>query len=91
MPARPGAGRPSKGARRLLTTRPPLDLAEEVMAAAERQGLNWSDYIANVLAEKHGRACPTPPASSGGPATDDRLAVRPAAITGPGKAEDPAP
>jgi len=31
------------------------------MATAESQGLTWSDYIANVLAEKHGWALPYPP------------------------------
>jgi len=47
-------GRPSKGDRALLLTRPPIELAQAVRAEAERQNLSYSDYIANVLAAAHG-------------------------------------
>ncbi|WP_193614317.1 hypothetical protein [Nocardioides lijunqiniae] len=46
-------GRPSKGDRHLFQSRVPRDLAETVMDEAERLGLNYSDYIAAVLAAKH--------------------------------------
>lgn len=47
-------GRPGKGDRVPLLTRPPLDLARAVRAEAERLDLSYSDYIANVLAAAHG-------------------------------------
>jgi hypothetical protein len=47
-------GRPSKGNRATLLTRPPVALVEAVRAEAERQDLSYSDYIANVLAAAHG-------------------------------------
>lgn len=49
-----GPGRPSKGDRKLLTTRPPRALADVICGEADRLGLTWSDYIANVLAQAHG-------------------------------------
>ncbi len=55
MQRRPAqGGRPSKGRRAPLLTRPPAALAEAVRAEAERLDMTYSDYIANVLAEKHG-------------------------------------
>jgi hypothetical protein len=55
MNRRPSSGgRPSKGNRRPLLTRPPAALADAVRAEAERLDLSYSDYVANVLAEKHG-------------------------------------
>ena len=47
-------GRPSKGDRGHLVSRPPAALDRAVRDEAERQGLYVSDYIANVLAEKLG-------------------------------------
>lgn len=47
-------GRPSKGDRAPLLTRPPLELAQAVRAEAERLDLSYSDYIANILAATHG-------------------------------------
>lgn len=55
MARRPGSGgRPSKGDRSTLITRPPTPLAEAVRNEAERQGLSYSDYVANILAAAHG-------------------------------------
>jgi len=47
-------GRPSKGNRATLLTRPPVELVEAVRAEAERLDLSYSDYIANILAAAHG-------------------------------------
>ncbi|MGZ4524769.1 MAG: hypothetical protein ACXVXO_15380 [Mycobacteriaceae bacterium] len=47
-------GRPSKGDRAPLLTRPPIELAQAVRAEAERLDLSYSDYIANILAAAHG-------------------------------------
>lgn len=47
-------GRPSKGERGHLVSRPPADLDQAVREEADRLGLYVSDYIANVLAEKLG-------------------------------------
>ncbi len=55
MPRRPATGgRPSKGDRGQLMTRPPAKLADAVRAEAERLDLSYSDYIANILAREHG-------------------------------------
>lgn len=55
MTRRPATGgRPSKGNREPLLTRAPADLAQVVRDEAERLGLSYSEYIANVLADKHG-------------------------------------
>ncbi len=55
MARRPASGgRPSKGERAQLLTRPPLPLAQAVRAEAERLDLSYSDYIANILAAAHG-------------------------------------
>jgi hypothetical protein len=55
MARRPASGgRPSKGNRAPLLTRPPVELVEAVRAEAERLDLSYSDYIANVLAAAHG-------------------------------------
>lgn len=50
---RASGGRPSKGVREQLLTRAPADLAQAVRDEAERLGLTYSDYIANVLAAAH--------------------------------------
>ncbi len=55
MARRPATGgRPSKGKRQPLLTRAPAELAQVVRNEADRLGLSYSDYIANVLADKHG-------------------------------------
>jgi len=55
MRRRPASGgRPHKGDRSTLITRPPTPLAEAVRDEAERQGLSYSDYVANILAAAHG-------------------------------------
>lgn len=55
MARRPATGgRPSKGNREPLLTRAPADLAQVVRDEADRLGLSYSDYIANVLADRHG-------------------------------------
>ena len=56
-------GRPSKGNRRLLGSRVPLGLADDVEQAAERLGMSISDYLADLIASAHGH----PPVSSTGP------------------------
>ncbi len=55
MARRPATGgRPSKGNREPLLTRAPPALAQAVRDEADRLGLSYSEYIANVLADKHG-------------------------------------
>ena len=51
---RASGGRPSKGNREALLTRTHPDLAAAVRDEADRLGLTFSDYIANVLADRHG-------------------------------------
>jgi hypothetical protein len=63
----PGAGRPSKGQRKVMATRVPLEIAELVTAEAERLDLAFSDVIANALAEHFG----LPPVTS--PAGEDQM------------------
>lgn len=52
---RPSGGRPSKGDRDLLVTRPAHALGDIVRARAAEQELTISEYIATVLAEVHKR------------------------------------
>lgn len=47
-------GRPHKGPRHSVITRLPIALAELVFAAAERNEMSRSDYVAAVLAARHG-------------------------------------
>lgn len=47
-------GRKSKGLREPILTRVAADLAEAVREQAEAQGLTVNDYVANLLAERHG-------------------------------------
>ena len=55
MDKRTRIGRPSKGARDVLVTRPALALGEVVRARAEREGYDSiSEYIAAVLAVHEG-------------------------------------
>ena len=55
MARAPGrGGRHTKGPRTQLMTRTPVELAESVKDEAERLGLTFSDYIANLLAKEHG-------------------------------------
>jgi len=49
-----GSGRRSKGPRDVFTTRIPTPLADQLRADAERQDLSYSDFLANVVAEKYG-------------------------------------
>ena len=46
-----GGGRPSKGQRELLGTRPALRLAEAARARADELGLSMSDYLATLIAQ----------------------------------------
>lgn len=59
-------GRPSKGARGHLVTRPHTELDALVRASAHALGMSVSDYLAWKLAEVHGRPelAPPPPDSS---------------------------
>ena len=50
----PGSGRKSKGPRDVFTTRLPTALGDLVRADAERVDLSYSDYMANLVAEKYG-------------------------------------
>ncbi len=56
-------GRPSKGDRGHIVTRPPLAVDEAVRDAADAAGLSISDYVANVLAEKLGLPLVAPTAT----------------------------
>lgn len=59
-------GRPSKGNRSTLITRPPAELADAVRDEAERLGLTYSDYIANLLAAAHSFPPVVAPSDPGG-------------------------
>lgn len=50
----PGAGRPSKGDRHLLATRPPRLVADLIIERANQAGASYSEYIAAVLADHVG-------------------------------------
>jgi hypothetical protein len=54
MPRRSNGGRPSKGDRDLLVTRPARPLGDVVRARADEAGLTISEYVAVVLAHAHG-------------------------------------
>ncbi|MBX9244635.1 hypothetical protein ICW40_07405 [Actinotalea ferrariae] len=54
MAKRGQGGRPSKGDRDQIITRPARPVGDAVRAAADAQGMTISDYIARVLAELHG-------------------------------------
>ncbi|GAB3682876.1 hypothetical protein GCM10028814_20430 [Angustibacter aerolatus] len=47
-------GRPSKGDRDQILTRPPRALGDAVRAHAEELGMTVSDYVATLLADAHG-------------------------------------
>ena len=53
MERRPSRGRPSKGDRDVIITRPARPLGDVVRAQAEASGLSISEYVATVLAEVH--------------------------------------
>lgn len=57
-------GRPHKGKRHLFQTRVPQNLADIVMDQAAANGLNYSDYLASVIAKAHNY--PDPVVSRGG-------------------------
>ena len=56
-----GGGRPNKGSRDLLVTRPASELAAVVRQRAAELDMTISDYVATILAETHGmpHAAPT--------------------------------
>ncbi|MDQ2850806.1 MAG: toxin-antitoxin system [Actinomycetota bacterium] len=56
-------GRPSKGERHVVVTRPHRVVADSLMAHAKEQGVSISDYVADVLARHEGldHLAPTPP------------------------------
>ncbi len=64
MPRKPSGGRPSKGERDSIITRPVRPLGDVIRARADEAGLSISDYVATVLANAHGmpEAAPTRPA-----------------------------
>ncbi len=53
MTRRGGPGRPSKGDRDVIITRPARPLGDVVRARADEAGLSISEYVASVLAEVH--------------------------------------
>lgn len=58
---KPGPGRPSRGKRHPFFTRIPEELASEVIEEADARDMSYSEYIALVVAEKHGRPTTFPP------------------------------
>ena len=54
MTRRPSGGRPSKGDRDSIITRPLRPLGDVVRTRADEAGLSISDYVASVLATAHG-------------------------------------
>jgi hypothetical protein len=58
------AGRPHKGERRVLMTRPARPVADVVLREAAAAGMTISDYIASILARAVGlpQYAPAPPA-----------------------------
>lgn len=54
MAKRGQGGRPSKGDRDQIITRPARPVGDAVRAAADAHGMTISDYIAGLLAELHG-------------------------------------
>ena len=50
----PGAGRPSKGERRLIASRVPEQVADAIYNAADEQGITISEYVADLLSVAHG-------------------------------------
>ena len=53
MARKPSGGRPSKGDRDMLVTRPARVIGDAVRARADEAGLTISEYIATVLANVH--------------------------------------
>lgn len=54
MARKPSGGRPSKGDRDSIITRPVRPLGNVVRARADEAGMTISEYVAMVLANAHG-------------------------------------
>jgi hypothetical protein len=54
MARKPSGGRPSKGDRDVIVTRPARPLGNVVRARADEAGMTISEYVAMVLARAHG-------------------------------------
>jgi hypothetical protein len=54
MSRKPSGGRPSKGDRDSIITRPARPLGNVVRARADEAGMTISEYVAMVLANAHG-------------------------------------
>jgi hypothetical protein len=54
MARKPSGGRPSKGDRDVIVTRPARPLGNVVRARADEAGITISEYVAMVLARAHG-------------------------------------
>jgi hypothetical protein len=54
MARKPGRGRPHKGDRDVIVTRPARPLGNVVRARADEAGMTISEYVAMVLARAHG-------------------------------------
>ena len=54
MARKPSGGRPSKGDRDSIITRPMRPLGNEIRARADAAGMTISEYVAMVLANAHG-------------------------------------
>jgi hypothetical protein len=66
MAKRGQGGRPSKGDRDQIITRPMRSLGDVVRDAADENGMTLSDYVAKVLADAHGLPHLAPPAHARG-------------------------
>ena len=61
MAKRGQGGRPSKGDRDQIITRPARSVGDAVRAAADDHGMSLSDYVAKLLADTHGLSQLAPP------------------------------
>lgn len=64
MSRKPSGGRPSKGDRDSIITRPARPLGNVVRARADEAGMTISEYVAMVLANAHGMPEWAPPRSA---------------------------
>ena len=58
-------GRPSKGDRRVIWARVPVDLAARVFNDAEQNEMTYSDTVANIIAAHYGHESVAKPPARG--------------------------